>query len=244
MHVGCVPRLHDIYRVVWVLLALVFSAQGEIVISEFLADNSSGIKDEDGDRNDWIELYNNGDEAVSLEGWWLTDKASSLTQWRFPAITIQPNQFLLVWASGKNRTRAGYPLHTNFSLSKGGEYLGLYRPHATSGVPLKVDEFAPVFPALPPDVSYGRQIGSENVTYLTHGSPCRYTTLTSAQNNAYYFGTNYAAGHLGHNAPGGWNVAPAFMDSSWTWRPRASGMITMMFILDFLGLKVLATAVP
>ncbi len=237
MHVGCVSRLHDMYRVVWVLLALVFSAQGEIVISEFLADNSSGIKDEDGDRSDWIELYNNGDDAVSLEGWWLTDKASSMTQWRFPAITIQPNRFLLVWASGKNRTRAGYPLHTNFSLSKGGEYLGLYRPHATSGVPLKVDEFAPAFPALPPDVSYGRQIGSETVTYLTQGSPCRYTTLTSAQNNTYYFGTNYAAGHLGHNASGGWNVAPAFRDSSWTWATTGIGYDNNDVYTGFLGVE-------
>jgi hypothetical protein len=219
----------------WVLLALACSAQGGIVISEFLADNSSGIKDEDGDRSDWIELYNNGSEAVSLEGWWLTDDATKMTKWRIPAVTIQPDRFLLIWASSKNRTRVGYPLHTSFSLSKGGEYLGLYRPDSSSGLPLRVDEFAPSFPELPPDVSYGRQIGSETVTYLTHGSPCRYTTLTSAQNNTYYFGTNYLAGHLGHNAAGGWNVSPAFKDSSWTWATTGVGYDNNTVYTGFFG---------
>jgi len=30
----------------------------DAIISEFLADNSDGIVDEDGDREDWIEIWN------------------------------------------------------------------------------------------------------------------------------------------------------------------------------------------
>ncbi|HMP08567.1 MAG TPA: lamin tail domain-containing protein, partial [Lacipirellulaceae bacterium] len=46
-----------------------------VVIHEFLASNTAGIADEDGERHDWIELKNLGAEAVDLAGWSLTDTA-------------------------------------------------------------------------------------------------------------------------------------------------------------------------
>src|SRR6187455_849207 len=48
-------------------------AWGDVVISEFLANNNTGLVDEDGQRSDWIELYNNGTTAENLAGWHLTD---------------------------------------------------------------------------------------------------------------------------------------------------------------------------
>ena len=36
----------------------------EVVISEFLASNTDGIQDEDGDSSDWIELHNAGGDPV------------------------------------------------------------------------------------------------------------------------------------------------------------------------------------
>ncbi|MDA7508783.1 hypothetical protein N8488_02185, partial [Akkermansiaceae bacterium] len=35
----------------------------DAIISEFLADNSDGIVDEDGDREDWIEIWNTSGKA-------------------------------------------------------------------------------------------------------------------------------------------------------------------------------------
>lgn len=185
-------------------------------ISEVLADNEEGIRDEDGSREDWIEITNPGSAAVALNGWWLTDKLSNPTQWRFPEVTIPAGETLLVWASSKNRAHPELPLHTSFSLSKGGEYLGLYRPDPATGQPVVVDEFAPAFPALPPDVSFGRGVLTSTINLISHSSLARWYVVTAAQGNTFYSGSNYAAGHLGYNLPGGWNSAPNFNDAAWS----------------------------
>ena len=92
---------------------------GQVLITEFMADNKSTIRDEDGQYSDWLELYNSGDDAVDLGGWYLTDTATNLTKWRFPqGVTLLSRAYMLVWASGKDRTNAAAPLHTNFKLSK------------------------------------------------------------------------------------------------------------------------------
>jgi hypothetical protein len=148
-------------RYVFVLLLaflMSFSALSHaqsIVISEFMADNGGSILtegsclDEDNDSSDWIELYNLSDSAVSLDGWYLTDDAADLTQWSFPAVTIPAKGFLIVFASGKNRSVAGSELHTNFKLSASGEYIALVQPDGST------IEHSVVFPAQETDVSYG-----------------------------------------------------------------------------------------
>src|SRR5688572_20129098 len=91
-------------------------AQPSVIISEFLADNSGGLTDEDGDTPDWIELYNSGTAAVNLAGWYLTDDAEDLTKWSFPATNITASSFMTVFASGKDRRIPGAPLHTSFAI--------------------------------------------------------------------------------------------------------------------------------
>ena len=49
-----------------------------IRINEFMALNSDGLEDEDGDEEDWIELHNYGSNAVNLAGWYLTDTTNNL----------------------------------------------------------------------------------------------------------------------------------------------------------------------
>lgn len=186
---------------------------GGVCISELLADNENGISDEDGDRQDWLELYNPDDAAVNLDGWWLTDKSANKTQWRIPALSIVGKGTLFIWASGKNRSNPAAPLHTNFSLSKDGEYLGLYRPDTATGQPVLVDEYTPKFPALPPDVSYGRMFAQTTSVFVASGEVGWYRVPAGA---LAYTGTVYSAGQMGHGQPGGWNVSPFFDDSSWT----------------------------
>ena len=122
-----------------------------VIISEFMADNAHGIQDEDGSHSDWIELFNPGPLDANMAGWFLTDDAATPAKWRFPAVSLGVNKYLLVWASSKDRTNAAAPLHTNFKLSKGGQYLGLYDPRTNVA-----SEFAPAYPAQTSDVSYGR----------------------------------------------------------------------------------------
>ncbi|HEY4760675.1 MAG TPA: lamin tail domain-containing protein, partial [Thermoguttaceae bacterium] len=57
-----------------------------LLISEFMADNTSTLPDGDGDFSDWIEIYNPNSTAVNLDGWHLTDNAGNLDKWPFPAI--------------------------------------------------------------------------------------------------------------------------------------------------------------
>ena len=54
-------------------LSGVLAPGADVIISEFLASNVSGISDEDGENSDWIELTNLSGTAVNLTGWSLTD---------------------------------------------------------------------------------------------------------------------------------------------------------------------------
>ncbi|HXI50920.1 MAG TPA: lamin tail domain-containing protein, partial [Candidatus Saccharimonadales bacterium] len=88
---------------------------------------------------------------MNLQNWCLTDDPLHLALWRFPATNLPAGGFLLVFASGKNRTVAGAPLHTNFRLDQDGEYLALLQPDGVT-----VDNaFAPAFPPQRANVSYG-----------------------------------------------------------------------------------------
>jgi|GEM_PF-828065 len=133
-----------------------------VFISEVMADNVSGLTDEDGERHDWIELTNDTGALADLAGWTLTDERAVPDKWTFPAVAVPPGGHLLVWASGKNRAAAGQPLHTNFRLDADGEYLAL---HDSTGA--RRSAFSTGLPAMPPDVSYGFGTGPEAGQYRT-----------------------------------------------------------------------------
>ncbi len=120
-----------------------------VCINELMGSNETIIADNDGDYEDWVELWNHGEEAVSLEGWGLSDKASEPFRWVFPAVVLQPDQFMLVWCSKKDRAVAGAPLHTNFGISSSGEELFLTHPSGT------LADMAPAI-ASQTDISVGR----------------------------------------------------------------------------------------
>jgi hypothetical protein len=60
------------------------------------------VRDNANEADPWIEIYNNGSDAVDLSPLYLSDNYFKLTQWQFPAGTVLgPHQFLIVWADGK-----------------------------------------------------------------------------------------------------------------------------------------------
>jgi hypothetical protein len=122
-----------------------------VVISEFMALNNTTLQDEDGTYSDWIELYNASSNTVNLGGWYLTGNPANLTKWQFPSTNLGPRQFLVVFASDKNRRIPGAPLHTDFKLGGSGEYLAPVLPDGVT----KAGEFAPTFPQQYADISYG-----------------------------------------------------------------------------------------
>ncbi|MDB6134027.1 MAG: hypothetical protein JWM59_2270 [Verrucomicrobiales bacterium] len=134
-------------------LVLAGPAGAQVRLTEFLASNESGRKDQDGEYSDWMEIHNAGAEAVDLQNWSLTDKADNKTKWSFPAVNLPPGGYLVVFASEKNRRDPSAELHTNFKLGAGGEYMALVRP---DGVP--ATEYAPSFPPQLPDIAYGLSV--------------------------------------------------------------------------------------
>lgn len=104
------------------------SISGSLVINEFLALNSTTAADQDGEYDDWIELYNNSDNSISLNGYYLTDDVNNLTRWTFPDTSINANDYLIVWADD-DTLQPG--LHANFKLSGAGESIILSSPAKT-----------------------------------------------------------------------------------------------------------------
>ncbi len=120
-----------------------------LYINEFMASNSSTITDEYGEYEDWIELFNGGEESVWLGDKYLTDNLSNPIKWALPDITMTSGSFLLVWADGQPQQGA---LHTNYKLDKDAEEIGLF-DNATAGYAL-LDGFT--YSVQLTDISMGR----------------------------------------------------------------------------------------
>ena len=84
-------------------IGLLSNAQN-IRINEVVSSNSVYF-DEDGDTPDWIELYNYGTQDINLENWGISDDLNDLSKWNFPNVTIPANDYLLLWASDKDRAQ-------------------------------------------------------------------------------------------------------------------------------------------
>ena len=133
-------------------------------ISEALSKNTYSMTDSEGERCDWVELYNAADQPVSLAGWYLSDNPKNLTKWALPAGTsLGAGEYLIVFLSGK--TGIAGELHASFSLGTG-ETLYLY--HSQTG---RLDWIT--VPELPDNVSIGLDENNEQVYYRypTPGAP-------------------------------------------------------------------------
>ena len=94
-----------------------------VVINEFMASNNGSVLDEAGDAEDWIELYNTTDNVIDMSGYFISDNPANLAKFQLPAGTvIAPNGYLIIWADEEQEKG---PLHVNFKLSAGGEYIFL-----------------------------------------------------------------------------------------------------------------------
>ena len=109
----------------WEQLRTTGSSQAQgLVINELMASNVTAIADEDGEYSDWIELYNGTSHVIDLSNYALTDDPADRVKWRFPSgAQIQPGEYYIVFASGKDRREVveGRKLHTNFRLAADGE---------------------------------------------------------------------------------------------------------------------------
>jgi len=99
----------------------------QLFINEFQADNKSTIKDENGEYDDWIEIYNDSDNAINLSDFYITDDFSNPTKHQIISThdetnIIAPKEYLILWADGTIDQGAR---HLNFKLDAGGEEIEL-----------------------------------------------------------------------------------------------------------------------
>lgn len=151
------------------------SALSQVVINEVCSFNGSVLSDDDGRYPDWIELYNESSTPVSLLNYSI--RAGNDDRWFFPSVILQPQQFLVIYASGKNQYTL--PFHTSFKISKKGEILILYN---NNGV--VVDEMD--LPSLHLDHSYGRKPDGNSGTHGIFSLPTPgLTNQSSGQYSGY-----------------------------------------------------------
>ena len=139
-----------------------------LYINEFMADNDGIIPDPQGEYEDWIELYNGGEQYVNIGGKYITDFLLLPTMYQVPdnapdSTIILPGDFLLLWADSDG---ADGVLHMELKLSAAGEQIGIYDE---DGVTV-LDSITFGTQAL--DISYGRKSdGNENWIFMTNSTP-------------------------------------------------------------------------
>ncbi|MEN8773562.1 MAG: CotH kinase family protein [Akkermansiaceae bacterium] len=203
------------------VLCSLLPASANLVISEFLASNQNGLLDEDGDSSDWIEIHNPGSGEINLSGWTLTDDRSNSTKWSFPDITISPNQYIIAFASGKDRSIPDQQLHTNFKLSSSGEYLALISPSREV-----VSEYD--FPPQESDFSYGIATAGSHVVLISENAQAR--ALVPDQNFDDHIGTNWRTND------------PLFDDSTWQAGNLGVGLERSNGFQNEIGIDILNTS--
>lgn len=143
-----------------VLIPASGGGQNILFINELMASNESTITDENGDYDDWIEIYNPEDVSVWLGDKFVSDNMDEPGKWQMPDAYIGPGDFIILWAD--NEPDQG-PFHTNFKLSKDGEDLGLFRQDQTI-----IDQVS--FGSQTTDISYGR-IEDGDLTWISFDDP-------------------------------------------------------------------------
>src|SRR4051812_32077888 len=80
------------------------SLHAQIVLNEICPSNISIIQNDDGDYDDWIEIYNASGGDVNLQGYGLSDDANDLYQFTFPSVTLNAGSRMLVFCSDRDQT--------------------------------------------------------------------------------------------------------------------------------------------
>ena len=131
--------------------------------------------------SDWIEIYNTSQESINLKGWSLTDEDSELTRWPFPDVSLQPDSYLVVYASGIEEVDhpENFPYqddysryHTNFKLDGEGEYLALVNPNGQIAHEFReyiYDRDKYGYPPQEEDISYGFYANQKQ--FFTNSTP-------------------------------------------------------------------------
>ena len=153
---------------------------GGLVINEIMASNFSEVADQDGEYDDWVELYNGNNFSLNLNGYYLSDNENDLTKWIFPNITIPANDYLIVWCDTAGNTQSG--LHTTFRLFSDQEEVYLTSP---TGEVIDAVHYV----NMPTDIAYARipngsgAMQYQDATFEANNQPFSSTSNMSYENS-------------------------------------------------------------
>ena len=190
------------------------------IISEFMASNSTTLKDYYGKHPDWLEIYNPDIAVLDLSGWKLKDDS---TVWTIPAnVTIPANGYLRIFCDKRDTIAPNGELHTSFNLGASGDYLGLLKPDNTV-----VSEYAPEYPQQYTDVSYGLVWQEQSTPIISSGAAAKALVPTVANGGS----------SLGDTWEGSAANEP-FDDSSWLSGATGVGMPATIVPVASASLKL------
>ena len=129
---------------------------GGVYISEFGGSTGSMA-------SDWVEIYNSTGSAVNLGGYGLSNNPKNPAKWVFPDISIEPGEYLLLYATGSADKAQKKNLKLNFCISSTGEALFFFDPNGKLIDKLSAGR-------MKSGQSYGRD-GSDNRFYYAEPTP-------------------------------------------------------------------------
>lgn len=129
---------------------------GGVYISEFGGSTGSVA-------SDWVELHNSTGSAVSLAGYGISNNPKNPAKWVFPDISIEPGEYLLLYATGSSDKAQKKNLKLNFCISSTGEALFFFDPNGKLIDKLSAGRMRS-------GQSYGRD-GSDNRYYYADPTP-------------------------------------------------------------------------
>ena len=128
------------YTLLYILATVIMhqshSFGNDLVINEIMPNNVSTLSDEDGDFPDWIELKNLSNTTINLSNYFITDNPLDTFKWKLPNKTLAPNNYFLIFASGKNRSSGNIQWETIIHMGDTLKYiLGSDYPGANWKIP-------------------------------------------------------------------------------------------------------------
>ena len=151
-------------KALFLLLLLLFfmpEACAEVLFNEVMASNATYTN---GHSYDWVELFNSGDQDVSLAGWHLSNDPFRLDRWAFPSDTvIKRGGYLLVYCGGKNAEEIKGACVANFKLSASGDEVYLTSPDGNTVMIGFGEQYG--------NVSYGIPLDGEEWMFLENATP-------------------------------------------------------------------------
>ena len=158
-------------------------AYDPVWLNEVQVNNQSGITDNAGERESWIELYNAGSTTIDLSGYYLADSyTNGLLQWQFPAeAALEPGRFKIVWVDGEQAEATANDWHTSFRLANPTGSVALVR--MADGKPQITDYLN--YSGLGPNLSYGSAPDGQPFNRVAMFTPTPGTTNVARNANVF-----------------------------------------------------------